>query len=180
VGGLVGVYCGGELAARYATHNERLQLKMMALLYCGYGVVSACIYLSPSFSPSPYLPLGLMAVGVFAVSTVSGPLFAIIQTVVPDRIRAMSVAVIFLFANLIGMGLGPLAAGALSDALRPSLGEESLRYALLMISPGYLWGAWHLWRGSATVTRDLELVQYVRTEKPDRTSSGELRLSSTD
>lgn len=175
VGGLLGVYCGGELASRFATHNERLQLRVMAMLYSGYGIVSGCIYLSPTFSPSPYLPLGLMAVGVFAVSTVSGPLFAIIQTVVPNRIRAMSVAVIFLFANLIGMGFGPLAAGALSDALRPSFGEESLRYALLIISPGYLWGAWHLWSGSSTVTRDLERLN-ATGDALDDTNAGDPQL----
>ncbi len=40
--------------------------------------------------------------------------------------RAMSVAIIYLFANLIGMGLGPLAAGVLSDLFRAWAGEESL------------------------------------------------------
>jgi hypothetical protein len=64
-----------------------------------------------------------------------------------------------LFANLIGMGLGPLAAGALSDALRPLFGEESLRYALLALCPGYLWAGWHLWQASKTVASDLEVVR---------------------
>jgi hypothetical protein len=59
---------------------------------------------------------------------------------------------------LIGMGLGPLAAGAMSDALRPLVGEESLRYALLALCPGYLWAGWHLWQASTTVNRDLEAV----------------------
>jgi hypothetical protein len=30
---------------------------------------------------------------------------------------------------------------------------------LLTLSPGYLWGAWHLWRASRTVTRDIEAAQ---------------------
>ena len=50
-------------------------------------------------------------------------MFAVIQTLVPKRMRATSIALIYLFANLIGMGLGPLAVGVLSDALRPLLGE---------------------------------------------------------
>ena len=33
--------------------------------------------------------------------------------------------------NLVGLGLGPVAIGWLSDALRPVYGEESLRFALL-------------------------------------------------
>jgi hypothetical protein len=71
--------------------------------------------------------------------------------------RAMSVAVTYLFANLIGMGFGPLATGALSEALRPSFGEESLRYALLILCPGYFLAAWHLRCASRAVMRDLRL-----------------------
>ena len=60
------------------------------------------------------------------------------------------------------MGLGPLAVGVLSDALRPLFAEESLRYALLVMCPGYLWGAWYLWRASKTVARDLEAMRVDR------------------
>jgi MFS family permease len=121
-------------------------------VYCSFGVISACVYLSPN----KYLAFGLMGLAQLGISTVLGPLFATIQTLVPERMRASSMALIYLVANLIGMGLGPLAAGALSDALRPWVAEESLRYALLALCPGYLWCAWHLWRGSRTVKRDLE------------------------
>lgn len=90
-----------------------------------------------------------------ALTTVNGPLFATIQTLVPERMRAVAFATLYLFANLIGMGLGPLAAGALSDLLRGWVGEESLRYALLILGPGYFISAWHAWRASRTVTREL-------------------------
>lgn len=155
VGGLLGTYWGGEWAFRRAAHNERQQLKAMSLVYCGFGIISTCIYLSPN----QYLAFGLMALAAVGVSTVSGPLFATIQTVVPPRMRAISIAVIYLFGNLIGMGLGPLAAGVLSDTFRSWVGEESLRYALLALSPGYLWGGWHLLQASRNVTRDVEAAQ---------------------
>jgi MFS transporter, Spinster family, sphingosine-1-phosphate transporter len=70
--------------------------------------------------------------------------------------RAIAIAAVYLFANLIGIGLGPWAGGALSDALRPLAGEESLRYAMLILSPGILWGAWHLWAAGRTVMADVE------------------------
>ncbi len=155
VTGLLGTYIGGALASRLAAHNERLQLTAMAVAVASFAVISAGIYLSPN----QYLAFGLLALSLVGVYSIYGPLFATIQTLVPDRMRAMSIALIFLFANLIGMGLGPLAAGALSDALRPEVGEESLRYALLILSPGYLWPAWHLWRGSKTVAHDLKSAQ---------------------
>ena len=67
----------------------------------------------------------------------------------------MAIAVIFLFANLVGMGLGPLATGALSDLLRPWAGEDSLRYALLFLCPGYLWIGWQFLEASRTVAHDV-------------------------
>jgi hypothetical protein len=75
-------------------------------------------------------------------------MFAATQTLVPAHMRAMSIALILFFSHLIGMGLGPLVTGFLSDALRPIAGEESLRYALLMFCPGYFWCSWHMWRAS--------------------------------
>lgn len=154
-GGMLGMYVGGEWASRRAANNERLQLKAMAIVYCAYAMLSTLIYLSPNH----YLAFGMMALGSVVSSLTVGPLFATIQTLVPPRMRAMSIAIIYLFANLLGLGFGPLAVGALSDALRPLFGAESLRYALLALCPGYLWVAWHLWRAGESVTRDLIAIE---------------------
>ena len=162
VSGLLGMYCGGALASRRAAHNEPLQLKAMAVAYAFFGVISAGIYLSPN----QYLAFGLLGLSLVGVYTTYGPLFATIQTLVQGRMRAMSIALVYLFANLIGMGLGPLAAGVLSDAFQPWAAEQSLRYTLLVLCPGYLWAGWHLWRASATVARDLENVPVDRDGVP--------------
>ncbi len=154
LGGIFGTYMGGVLASRYAAYNEGLQLKVMAIANVAYGILLALIYLSSN----RHVAFALLIVATIGGAATNGPLFATIQTLIPQRMRAISIAVIYLFANLIGMGLGPLAAGALSDALRPLFGEESLRYALLVLCPGYLWGGWHLWCGSKTVARDFEVT----------------------
>ena len=148
---MVGTYLGGSLAARYARNNERLQLKAMAACYLGQTVLFSIIYLSHS----PYWALGMLGMIYIIGSATGAPVFALIQSLVPERMRAMSIALLFLCANLIGMGLGPLAVGALSDGLQPWVGEESLRYALLAMSPGYCWAGWHLWRARQSVIADL-------------------------
>lgn len=153
--GIIGIYLGGEVVSRYAKQNERLQLKGAALLCVCLGLVSILIYLSPN----KYMAFGWIALTTVGFCMTTGPFFAMIQTLVPERMRAVSIALVYLAANLVGMGLGPLAAGALSDALRPWFGEESLRYALMALSPGYVWAGWHYWRASKTVTRDVEAVQ---------------------
>jgi MFS family permease len=155
VGGLLGTYWGGELAARFAANKEHLQLRVMSWIYTGFAIISACIYLSPN----RYVAFAMVGLAALGGATTNGPLFATIQTLVPPRMRAVSIAVIYLFANLIGAGLGPLLSGALSDMLRPYLGEESLRYALLSLCPGYFWAAGHVWRASTSVASDLRAVQ---------------------
>ena len=126
----------------------------MAIAIACSGVLSVFAYLSHN----KYVSFALVGVSTMGLTTVNGPLFATIQTLVPERMRAVSLALVYLFGNLIGMGLGPVAAGALSDAMQPWAGEESLRYALLILAPGYVWSAWHAWRASTTVAGDLGAI----------------------
>jgi MFS family permease len=144
VGSALGVVLGGEWASRFAANNENLQLRIVALSNVAYAILNTCVLLVSEY----HLAFGLYALAVIVGAVGSGPQFAIAQTVVPAQMRAMSVALINFFSNLIGMGLGSLAVGALSDALRPRLGEDSLRYALVAVCPGYFWVAWHFWKAS--------------------------------
>jgi MFS family permease len=155
VGGLLGTYIGGEWASRRAAGNEPLQLKAMTIACSALAIISTGIYLTHN----RYVALALMGVTAVVGPLATGPLFAAIQTVVPQRLRATSIAIIYLFANLIGTGLGPLGAGVLSDLFRPLLGDDSLRYALLALCPGYLWAAWHLWHASKTITLDAKIAE---------------------
>jgi MFS family permease len=152
---VLGTYLGGALASRYAAHNERHQLLAMALLFALNGVMLVCVYLASN----QYWALAFLALSGLVHASTNGPIFATIQTLIPERMRAVSVALVLLFANLIGLGFGPMAAGALSDALRPALGEESLRYALLALCPGYLWCTWYMWRASQSVVQELAVVR---------------------
>lgn len=148
---LLGSYFGGVWASRHAAQNERLQMAAMAGAVVAGGVLQMGVYIAGNV----YWALGCLGAANFALAVIYGPLFAAIQTLVSERMRAVALAITYLLANLIGMGFGPLAVGALSDALRPWAAEDSLRYALLLVCPGYLWSAWHLWRARTTVARDL-------------------------
>ena len=114
---------------------------------------------APLLSPNAYWAFAWLALSNVAGTMVNGPQFAVLQTLVPERMRATSIALVYLVANLVGMGLGPWAAGALSDVLKPSFGDDSLRYAMLLMSPGFVWSAWYLWVGAKTVTRDVKVMQ---------------------
>jgi len=151
IGGFLGTWCSGQWASRHAASNERRQLKGVALGCAVTGVASAMLYLCPN----PYWAFAFMALTAVGFSVVTAPLFATLQALVPERMRAVSVALFYLFSNLIGVGLGPLTVGTLSDTFQPLFGQESLRYALLAMTPGYVWAAWHLWQAHKTVAMDI-------------------------
>jgi len=176
VGGLIGIYLGGRWGTRRA-HNERLHLKVTAALHIAAGVVSPFIYVLPNL----YLVFALLAAVALGYFFTFGPTVATIQTLVPERMRATAFAILYLFVNLIGIGLGPLAVGALSDAWRSWAGDESLRYALMAFSPGYIWAAWHIWQASRTVAGELEATQHAARETSGLSdSNGVSRTSLPD
>ncbi|HET9449104.1 MAG TPA: MFS transporter [Steroidobacteraceae bacterium] len=153
--GLAGAYLGGELASRFAARNERLQLSAIALCYSVFAVFSFATYLAPT----PTLAFIAMGLGTLGLYGIAGPYFAVMQSLVPERMRATAIAVLYLAGNLVGMGLGPLGAGMISDALHATTGDMSLRWALVVLCPGYFWCAWHVWRASRTVTTELGEVE---------------------
>ena len=67
------------------------------------------------------------------------------QTYVAPHQRAMAIAIILLASSLLGLGLGPVAVGILSDLLAPDLGIESLRYALIATTVIPFWAALHFY-----------------------------------
>lgn len=150
-----GTYLGGFLATRYAAGKEGLQVQTIALAHILYGILYVTVYLSSN----KYNALALLAALTIIGAAVNGPISSAIQSLVSNRMRSFALALILLFANLIGFGVGPLAAGVLSDLLAPMFGQESLRYALMLLSPGYLWAAFHYWKASHTVEVDIRQVE---------------------
>ena len=59
---------------------------------------------------------------------------------------ATALAIVMLLVNLIGMGIGPQIVGLLSDQLMPALGNDSLRYAMLVMSGVAPWAGYHFWQ----------------------------------
>ena len=155
LGSLVGLYLGGTWASRHAANNERLQIKVMTIAVLSAGLISAFIYVVPDY----HVAFGLIFLSTVIGSLTVGPMWALIQSLVLEPVRAASIAIVAFFSALIGTGLGPLAAGALSDALRPQFGEESLRCALFLLCPGSALAAWYLWGARKFVEQDLQRVR---------------------
>ena len=70
--------------------------------------------------------------------------------------RATASAVFLFINNLIGIGIGTWALGALSDALAQRFAEDSLRYSILVGGVFYLVAALLFWLATHWLERDWE------------------------
>ncbi|WP_150303734.1 spinster family MFS transporter [Pseudomonas saliphila] len=83
--------------------------------------------------PVPAAMIWCALSGFFTVWWVA-PSFNLVTQLVNAWQRATAIALQTIFSTLLGVGLGPLVTGVLSDALLPRFGDESLRYALVLVS----------------------------------------------
>ena len=72
--------------------------------------------------------------------------------------RAVAASITMLSVNLVGLGLGPTLIGVLSDVFAPRFGEESLRYALMVVGMLITLSAYFFFRAAATVEEDIKAV----------------------
>ena len=85
----------------------------------------------------------------------AGPSFAVIQGMAQPRMRAQAASLLLLTMNLIGLGIAPLVVGALNDGLTPWLGDEAVRYSLLVTGATTLWAVAHSLCAARTIRADL-------------------------
>jgi MFS family permease len=154
IGGAFGILSGGHIAARWFPHDARRQLQLSAVMI---ALLVPC-YLAFLLLPGGRQALAMLFPLVAVFSCIYGPIFALLQRLVPDDTRAITMAIVLLFANLIGMGLGPQIVGLLSDALAPHLGTNSLRWAMSAMSMVAVWSAHHFWRAGESIREDLGRV----------------------
>jgi MFS family permease len=85
-----------------------------------------------------------------------GPAMALCQNLAAPKMRAMSIAISLIIANLLNLIVAPAIVGGLSDYFAGSqpAGAESLRLAQLVLAPSGLWAAWHYWRASKYIIED--------------------------
>jgi len=151
LGGVAGALAGGYAANRWFAQNEQGQMRLSALVV---GALVPC-YLAFLCLPQKYVALVALFPIMTALFVFQGPVYALMQRLVTDGMRATMLAVVMLLANLIGMGIGPQAVEILSDLFRPFAGNDSLRYAMLAMSFVACWAALHFWQAGRTVEQDL-------------------------
>lgn len=163
LGGITGTYLGGFLADRCAnqTGDRRWQLWVPALSTLLNVPISLLVY----SLDARYAVLALMIPATAIGAMYLGPTFAVVQDLAAPRERAVAGALLLCVINLIGLGLGPLLTGALSDMFAAQYlargtdelqaTAQGLRWALYVMTCVNVWSAFHYWRAGRTLRADL-------------------------
>lgn len=126
----VGVFLGGIIADRYGARDLRAYMGIPAIAVLASVPIYTGALLMPTFLPI----LPILALNSILVSLWQGPVYATVQNIAPVHMRATAASIFLFIANLIGLGLGPLAVGAASDILAGPFGlgsAEGVRWALI-------------------------------------------------
>ena len=129
IGGGAGSFGGGLLTDHWGKKDKRWYLKIPAYaILITIPCAAGALFIQNSI-------FSLVCLGICASlqSVYLGPSLAVAHSLVPASMRALTSAVYFLVINLIGLGFGPLVVGMISDWLAPTLGVESLRWAMSII-----------------------------------------------
>ena len=127
VGGMLGIYFGGWLGDRLGGARPGAYALVPGLAF----LLTAPLYAVAMFNQSLTLGLILFTLPYMLSLAWLGPVVNAVQNLVPPAMRATASASMLLINNLIGIGFGTFIFGYLSDQLKPTYGDESLRYAIL-------------------------------------------------
>lgn len=159
IGGLIGVYCGARASDFFSNKfkDPRFYLWVPAIALTLHLPVAEVAY---GTSNSLLAVIMLYPTTIFALTYLS-PSIAATYRFVGVQERALTGALLLLILNFIGLGLGPVAAGIISDQfkqyfLSQGMAEvqataDGLRWALRIMPFIGLWAAFHFYMASRTL-----------------------------
>ncbi len=152
IAGGAGFFGGGYLADFFARVRQRNAMWFIAITQILAAIASVAVYLAPTAQAALLIFILPVVISNFYLA----PVLAQTQSLVPLRMRGVASAIVLLIINLIGLAMGPPLVGALSDYLQPMVGNESLRYSL-MISVAIVlpWAALHYTLAGRSIEGDL-------------------------
>jgi MFS family permease len=131
---LLGAVLGNLLGGLVANGLARRSLANIPRT-AGWAMIAAVPAYEFALSRSSLVAMEVpLLLGFTLQNIVAGPMYSSLHLVCGSNRRATALAIALLFANLIGLGLGPFMAGAISDYLAPTYGSaEGLRWAMMTL-----------------------------------------------
>jgi MFS family permease len=152
LGGLVGIWIGGSLGDRFGNRDHAQYARIPAFAFLATVPFYALAILSPNLALSFLVLLVPTALGLVWL----GPIISAVQHLVQPNMRATASAIFLFINNLLGIGLGTYAIGALSDAFQVRLGDDALRYSILAGTGFYVVAAFFFFLAARRLSQDWE------------------------
>lgn len=130
IGG-IGIFACGIISDKLSVRDIRWYVWFPAIAI----LVSIPFTIASYIAHDKYHAMLYYCLPVFFSNAYIGGSIALAHQLVGIKMRALSSAIFFFVLNIIGLGLGPLAVGLVSDLLAPSMASESIRYAMLYVIP---------------------------------------------
>ncbi|MEO7864405.1 MAG: MFS transporter [Sphingomicrobium sp.] len=137
LGGCTGVFAGGWFADRLGAMDRGWYAKLPTIAW----LITAPMFVAGLMSPSPWMAWPLLLIPNALNILWLGPVTTAVQHLVPQPMRATASATFLLINNLIGLGVGPLLIGRLSEAFKSTYGVDALRNAAVACTAFYLLAA---------------------------------------
>jgi MFS family permease len=151
--GAIGTFAGGQVTDRYVSKDARYFAYIPAVA----AIAGFLPFLLAMLAGNVMVSFLALAVVTLLGSIWYGPVFACAQSLVQPRTRATASAVLLFVINLVGLGLGPLVAGIISDMFATSYGAaEGLRYSLITVGAVGLLAIPAFYLASRTLHKDVE------------------------
>jgi MFS transporter, Spinster family, sphingosine-1-phosphate transporter len=151
--GIIGTYLGGWLGDRYGAKNPKAFLLIPAVAL----IASLPLHVLALMSGNWMIAIGLLIIPSLLNNLWIAPAFAVTQGLAPVAMRAVAAAILLFVMNLIGLGLGPMALGYVSDIARGLADGDravGLRWSLILAGLIYIWACLHLWLAARSVEKD--------------------------
>jgi MFS family permease len=141
--GGIGTLLSGHLSDYWS--NLAVRAARLRVAFVGVLLLPAPAVLWPLVA-SPMLAYVLLFLTIFSLSIAQSAAPALIQSVVPNRMRGQAIATYLLLAGLLGIGLGPTLVALLTDFVFRDNG--ALRYSLaISAAPAALLALWLIGSG---------------------------------
>lgn len=152
VSGIIGTWLGGKMADVFGKRDKRHILTLPAI---GMAVAAPILF-AGYYAEDWRVAVALLIVPTILNAAYYGPAYGCVQGLVRPEARAIAASLVVFGQNLIGLGMGPLIFGVLSDWLQPMAGAESVRWVLYGAAWLGLIPAFFFWRASLRLKAEMK------------------------
>lgn len=147
--GAIGTWAGGWFADKLGRNNPDWRMKFVAVSILAATPFAIMFYLSNDL----VFALVFLIVPAALGAMFTGPSFSHVYSAIEPAKRPMATAVLMFILNFVGLGIGPILVGFISDVLSATQGTDSLRYALVAIQLLGVWAAMHFWLAGSCIKK---------------------------